>query len=81
MQSIVDWKNPEDQTEAIESVENYYEKLKDYLWNPEILDQENKEMRKLESEDSFLAAGKRNLQKIVPPKIPHQDEIEGIINE
>jgi hypothetical protein len=79
LQTITEWKEEGDQGKAIEEVENYYEMLKNFIWNPEIVDQENKEMQELEEQDSFLAAGKRNVRRIVPPKMPNQDDIEGLL--
>jgi hypothetical protein len=76
---IVEWKEASDQNEAIEDVENYYEMLKDVIWNPKKMDEENQEMRDLESSDPFLAAGKRNLQKIVPAIMPGEEDITGLL--
>jgi hypothetical protein len=75
LQSITEWKEAGDQEEAIESVENYYELLKDMVWDPKKADRENKEMQELEENDPFLAAGKRNLQRVVAPKYPNEDSI------
>jgi hypothetical protein len=80
LQSIIEWKDEGDQNQAIENVEEYYETLKDILWNPKKMDEENKEMRAMEDSDSFLKAGKRNLQKVVPPKFDGEDEISDLIS-
>ena len=81
LQGIIEWKDEGDQNKAIEDVEEYYECLKDLIWEPTKNIRENEEMRELEKNDSFLAAGRRNLQRIVSPKYPNQDEIEETLNE
>lgn len=67
--------------EQIENLERYYETLKDIVWNPNQVQDENREMQEMESADPFLAAGKRNLRKIVPPSYPNQDDFEEMVNE
>lgn len=79
--TIVEWKEDGDQQKAIEDVEKYYELLKDYVWNPKIVEQENKEMQALEEADPFLRASKRNLKKIVEPYMPNQEKIEETLEE
>lgn len=80
LQGIVEWKEEGDQSDAIENVEKYYELLKDYIWNPKKADKENKEMQELEENDSFLAAGKRNI-RIAQPAFPNQESIEEILTD
>jgi len=75
LQGVTEWKEAGDQEEAIESVENYYELLKDIVWDPKKADRENKEMKALEDADPFLRAGKRNLERITPAKMPNEDNI------
>lgn len=79
--SITDWKEQGDQEEAIDNVEKYYENLKSFVWNPKLIEEENKEMQELEASDAFLAAGKRNLQRVIPASYPNQESIEEILNE
>lgn len=74
--SITDWKEEGDQAKAIENVDKYYELLKDYVWDPNKMEKENKEMQILENADPFLKAGKKNVQKILPLSMPGQKEIE-----
>ena len=58
-----------------EDIEKYYETLKNWVWNPNLIREENEEMQDLEEADPFLRAGKRSLQKVVDPKFPNEDEI------
>lgn len=81
MWQIVEWKEIGDQQKAIEDIEKYYELLKDHIWNPNKYEEENQEMRELEESDSFLKAGKRNLQMVLPPKFPNQESIEETLEE
>jgi hypothetical protein len=80
--SITEWKEQGDQNKAIESVEQYYETLKNIVWNdsPERR-KEQREAKKMEEDNPFLRAGKRNLTKFIPPKMPGQETIEEITNE
>lgn len=75
---IIEWKEAGDQEKAIENVEQYYEKLKDIVWEPDKHIRENQEMRELEESDPFLRAGKRNIQKVIPVQaaLPGQESIE-----
>lgn len=75
MWGIVEWKENTDQEEAITNIENYYEALKNFIWDPNKVEIENQEMKILEESDPFLAAGKRNLSRVIPPKYPNEDEI------
>ena len=80
LQGIIEWKEEGDQVEAIESVEEYYETLKDYIWEPNRANIENQEMREIEEADPFLQAGKRSLEKVVQqgmPSMPGEDDIMG----
>lgn len=77
---IIEWKDEGDQAKAIEDVNKYYEMLKDIMWEPEKSQRENEEMKILEDSDPFLAAGKRNIQKIIPPSFPNQESIEDTLN-
>jgi hypothetical protein len=78
---IIEWKEDGDQQKAITDVEKYYELLKDYIWDPNKADKENKEMQELEENDSFLAAGKRNVRKIVEPMQPNENLIKEFMDE
>lgn len=66
--------------EYIESLEKYYENLKNIVWEPDRVQKENEEMQRLEENDDFLRAGKRNLQKILNPKMPGQSTLESLPN-
>lgn len=80
--SNTNWDDEKNDREAqVENLEKYYETLKDWVWEPDKVDRENKEMQELEDSDPFLRAGKRNRQKIVPVSYPGQEDIEDIINE
>jgi hypothetical protein len=75
---ITEWKGEGDQQKAIKSAEEYYEKLKDIIWNPNKAKEESEELRELESNDPFLAASRRNIQKVIPPELPGQKTLESL---
>ena len=80
LQGIVEWQRPEDQNEAIESVEEFYEQLKDMVWDSRKMQAENDEMKELEDSDPFLRAGRKNLEKVIQPameapELPGEDSI------
>lgn len=79
--TIIEWKEPGDQKDAIENVEKYYELLKDIIWDPKKVERENQEMREIEDTDPFLKAGKRNLKKLIGPYQPNQEKIENTLND
>lgn len=78
--SIIEWKQASDQEDAIANAENYYEMMKNIVWNPKLNQEENEEMQKIEESDSFLKAGKRNRQKLSPASFVGQEEIEEALN-
>lgn len=79
--TIIEWKEPGDQKDAIENVEKYYELFKDIIWDPKKVERENREMREIEDADPFLKAGKRNLKKLTEPYFPNQESIEDTLND
>jgi hypothetical protein len=76
LMSIIEWKQPEDQEKAIESTEEYYEKMKDIIWDPLKNQKENDEMKALEDSDPFIKAGRKSIRKIIPVEAPGQLDIE-----
>ena len=74
--TIIEWKDSSDQTKAIENIENYYELLKDLVWEQSTEKQQKTE--ELEQNDPFLQAGKRNMMKVEVPEMPGESEIEGL---
>lgn len=77
---IIEWKQPEDQEKAIENTDDYYEKLKNLVWNPKMSQEENEEMQALEQADPFIKAGRKSMKKSLPPEFPNQNNIEEQIN-
>lgn len=64
----------------IESLNKYYEDLKNIVWEPDRVQRENEEMKKMEDNDPFLQAGRRNMQKVLQPKMPGQSSLESLPN-
>lgn len=80
LHGVIEWKEPDDQIKAIESAEEYYERMKDIVWDPHISKKENEEMQELEASDPFIKAGRKSIRKVLPPEFPNQSSIEDQIN-
>jgi hypothetical protein len=77
--TITEWKEQGDLEKSVESLEEYYETLKDIVWaSPEDRKKRQEEAINIEQNDAFLQAGKRNLMKVEKVELPQEVEIEGL---